>query len=116
MLFPGIIENRLGRPVLDHIASPAAGGSINVQKCGRVRDAFGLLQIVGDDCDGVLLFQLGHQLFDPARRYRIERRARLVHQQHRRLGGDGARDAQPLLLSAGERKRAGSKFVLDFVP
>ena len=33
---------------------------------------------------------------------RVERRARLVHQDHLGLDGDGAGDAQALLLAAGE--------------
>jgi hypothetical protein len=36
---------------------------------------------------------------------RIERAERLVHQHHRRIGGERARDADALLLAAGELAR-----------
>ena len=39
------------------------------------------------------------------RRDRVERRARLVHEDHLGLDGDGAGDAQALLLAAGEARR-----------
>ena len=47
-----------------------------------------------------------HQLLDRRRGDRIERRRRLVQQQHVGLDGDRARDAQPLLLAAGEAEGA----------
>ena len=60
--------------------------------------------------------QLGDGLLDPAGRGRVERRARLVHQQD--LGPDGQRpgDAQPLLLAAGQRAARPVEPVLDLVP
>ena len=69
-----------------------------------VRDARGLLHVVRDDDDGVLLRQLPHQVFDLQRGDRVERAARLVHQDHVGLDGERARDAQALLLPAGERE------------
>jgi hypothetical protein len=45
------------------------------------------------------LDQLPHQVFDAQRGDRVERRAWLVHQNDLRFHGDGARDAQPLLLT-----------------
>ena len=47
---------------------------------------------------------------------RVERRARLVHQDDVGLGGDGAGDAEPLLLTAGEAVRRLLELVLDLVP
>ena len=47
---------------------------------------------------------------------RVERRARLVHQDHVGLGGDGAGDAEPLLLAAGEAVGRLLELVLDLVP
>ena len=38
-------------------------------------------------------------------RDRIDRAERLVHQHHRRIGRECARDADPLLLAAGELAR-----------
>ena len=43
--------------------------------------------------------ELVHQLLDPRRRDRVERRSRLVHQDHVRLDGEAASDAEPLLLA-----------------
>ena len=57
---------------LDQIAEMEEGGAL--------RDARGLLHVVGDDDDGVVLLQLVDQLLDMGRGDRIERRARLVHQ------------------------------------
>ncbi len=38
---------------------------------------------------------------------RVQRPERLVHQQHRRVRGQTARHADPLLLPSGERVRVG---------
>ncbi len=62
------------------------------------------------------LGQPRHQLLDHGAGDRIERRRRLVHQQHLRLSGDGPRDAQPLLLSAREAQRARAQLIFHFVP
>ena len=48
------------------------------------------------------LLQLGHQLLDLERGDRVEGRAGLVHQDDLGLDGDGAGDAEPLLLAAGK--------------
>jgi hypothetical protein len=48
------------------------------------------------------------QFLDLAGRDRVQRRAGLVEQQHLGLDGDAARDAQALLLTAGQaRSRSG---------
>ena len=57
-----------------------------------------------------------NQLLDFSRRHRIERRARLVHQDHFGLHGDGAGDAQALLLTTGQAHAAGAETILHFVP
>ena len=46
----------------------------------------------------------------------IERRGRLVHQQHVGIGRQRPGDAQPLLLPAGQLQRRLVQPVLDFVP
>ena len=46
----------------------------------------------------------------------IERRGRLVHQQHLGLHRQRARDAEALLLAAGEAQRALVQAILDLVP
>ena len=49
-------------------------------------------------------------------RDRVERRGRLVHQDHVGLDGDRAGDAEPLLLAAGEAEGVVLEPVLDLVP
>ena len=51
-----------------------------------------------------------------AGRDRIERRRRLVHQQHVGLDREAARDAEALLLAARERECVAPQPVLDLVP
>src|SRR5271156_6852159 len=46
----------------------------------------------------------------------VERRTRLVHQQHCRLCCNRARDTQALLLSSRERQPARFQLVLDLIP
>jgi hypothetical protein len=87
-----------------------------VHEGGEVGDARGLLHVVGHDRDRVVLLQFLDQLLDAAGRNRIERRSRLVEQQHVRLQCDGAGDAQSLLLAAGQAQGALAQLVLHFVP
>ena len=46
----------------------------------------------------------------------VERGGRFVHQNDFRLDGDGAGDAEALLLAAGQAERAGVQPVLHLVP
>ena len=62
------------------------------------------------------LLELVDQVLDARRRDRVERRGRLVHQDHVRLDGERARDAEALLLAAGEPERVVLEPVLDLVP
>ena len=57
-----------------------------------------------------------HQLLDRSGGDRVKRRRRLVKQHDVRLYGDRPRDAEPLLLAAGEPERAVLQPVLDLVP
>ena len=82
----------------------------------RSDDARRLLHVVGHDDDRVVALQLGHEIFDPTGRDRVQRRARLVHQDDVRLDRERAGDAEPLLLAAGERERALLQLVLHLVP
>src|SRR5450631_717968 len=76
----------------------------------------GLLHVVGHDGDGVVVLELVDQLLDLGGGDRVERRARLVEQDHLRPHRDGAGDAKPLLLAAGEREPVGIELVLDLFP
>src|SRR3954463_14357125 len=101
-------EDGVGLGELDELAAE--------HERGLVGHARRLLHVVGDDHDRVVALELGDQLLDLERRHRIERRARLVHQDHLGLDGDRARDAQPLLLAAGEADAGRVEAVLDLLP
>ena len=75
-----------------------------------------LLHVVSHDNDGVVLFQLGDQLFDTPGGDRVQRGARLIKQQHFRADRDTAGNAQTLLLTTGERIPALVQFIFGFVP
>ena len=63
-----------------------------------------------------LSLELEDQVFDFGGGDGIERGAGLVEQQHFRIHGQRARDAQPLLLAAGEAVGGLVQLVLHFVP
>src|SRR6202790_2131668 len=87
-----------------------------IHEGGLVRNPRGLLHVVGDDGDSVVLRQFLDQFLDLGGGDRIERRAWLVEQDHLGPHRDGAGDAKPLLLAAGQAKPAGVELVLDLVP
>ena len=62
------------------------------------------------------LLQLIDQVLDARGGDRVERRARLVHEDDFRLDGDRARDAQALLLAARQAGAGLCQAILDFVP
>ena len=66
--------------------------------------------------DRVTLLEFQQQLLDARGRNRIERGARLVHQQHLGLDRQRARDAQALLLAAREADAGPVQTILDLVP
>ena len=90
--------------------------ALDAEEGGLVSDARGLLHVVGHDHDRVRLLQRMHQILDARGCDRVERRGRLVHQDHVGLDGERAGDAQALLLAARERQRASLQPVLDLVP
>src|ERR1700736_5793297 len=87
-----------------------------IHEGGLVRDACGLLHVVGDDGDGIVLRQFLDQFLDLGGGNRIERRAGLVEQDHLGPHRNGAGDAEPLLLAAGQAEAGGVELVLDLVP
>ena len=89
---------------------------LDAEERGHVRDARGLLHVVRDDHDRVLALELVDQVLDARRRDRIERRGRLVHEDHVRLDRERARDAEALLLAAGEPEGVVREAVLHLVP
>src|ERR1700748_195273 len=67
-------EDLVGLPYFDEVT--------HVEVSGSLRHARGLLHGVSDNDDGVLGAQLVDEVFDARGSDRIERRARLVHQDH----------------------------------
>ena len=57
-----------------------------------------------------------HEVFDAHGGNRIQRGTRLVHQDHVGPHGDGAGDAQPLLLATGQPERGLLELVFDLSP
>ena len=101
-------EDAVGIADLDQLTQVEVGGAL--------RDARRLLHGVGDDHDRVRLAQLIDQILDACGGDRVERRARLVHEDHLRLHRDGARDAQALLLAARQAGAGAAQAVLDLIP
>src|SRR5580692_10473143 len=110
----------LGAPIAGRGEDPAGFVEFDqfaeIHEGGLVGDARGLLHVVGDDGDGVVLGQLLDQFLDLGGRDRIERRTGLVEQDHFGPHRHSAGDAQPLLLAAGEAETGGVELVLDLVP
>jgi hypothetical protein len=71
---------------------------------------------VRHDDDRVLLDEFEHQLLDPARGDRVERRAGLVHEDHVGLDRERPRDAEALLLAARHAEGVLLEAVLHLVP
>src|SRR4051812_40866547 len=100
-------EDGLGRGVLDELAGE--------EERGRVGHARGLLHVLRDDDDREARLEVVDELLDAQRGDRVERRARLVHEDHLGLHGDRAGDAQALLLAAGQADAGLAEPVLDLL-
>ncbi|OEI67459.1 Uncharacterized protein Cus16_2894 [Curtobacterium sp. ER1/6] len=107
-------EHRRRVVELDELARCA--GARDVEEGGLVADARRLLHVVRDDDDREVLLELLDQVLDGERRDRVERGARLVHEQDVRLHRDRAGDAETLLLTAGQAHAGLLEAVLDLVP
>ena len=70
----------------------------------------------GDDHDRVVVGQFVDQFLDFGGGDRIERRAGLVEQDDFGPHRDGARNAKPLLLTAGKALAIGVELVLNLLP
>ena len=69
-----------------------------------------------DHHHGALPGKLHHQLLDERRGDGVERARGFVHEQHLGLRGQGARDAQALLLAAGKPQARLAELVAYLVP
>src|SRR5437879_9207176 len=96
------IEDIVGRAVLDHLARPRL---IHQHEGGEVGGTSRLLHVVRHDHDRIPLLEFLHEFLDAQRGDRVERRGRLVHQDHLGLDGERACQAQPLLLATREVER-----------
>src|SRR6266852_4793068 len=101
-------EQLVGRPGFNQAAL--------VEEAGEIGDTGGLLHVVRHDDDGVLALQLKDQVLDFQGGGRVEGRGRFIQEQDLRVGGQGAGDAQPLLLAAGKVQRRVIQSVFDLVP
>src|SRR5439155_19884789 len=87
-----------------------------IKESGVIRTAASLLHVVGDNHNGVLLFELTDQFLNFRRRDRIERRTWLVHQHNLGLDRQGTRDAKTLLLAAGKAVTGDVEAIFHFLP
>ena len=85
------------------ISCPAPSCTQNTATSSAMRRAWARLCVT--ITTRVLAAQRRDQVLDDAARDRVERAARLVHQQHLGFEHQRARQAEPLLLPAGERQR-----------
>ena len=97
----GRVREQLGRGAV--LGEPAAGG----EDRDPVAHPHGLVDVVGDQHDGLaeLALQPQELVLQPGAHHRVDGAERLVHQQHRRVGGERAGDADALALAAGELVR-----------
>ncbi len=72
-----------------------------------VAELHGFVEVVGHEDDGLaqLLLQPQEFVLQPLPRDRVDRAERLVHQQHRRIGGQRPGDSDSLLLAARQFTR-----------
>src|ERR1041385_1006930 len=110
-----IVASRLAEPSCDVVFRPTLLRSskndvgqivlhqtTHIEKSREVGHACGLLHVVGHDDDRIGVSKLVDELLDARRRDGIERGTRLVHEENLRFERNGTRNAQPLLLAAGE--------------
>src|SRR5207245_5101823 len=107
-LVHGLGEELRGGPELHQLAEQ--------EESRRVGHAPRLLHVVRDDDDGQVALELEDQLLDARGGDRIERGARLVHQEHFRLHGQRAGDAEALLLAPRQASARLAQAVLHFLP
>jgi len=100
--------------VSNSISSPARSSPMS--RNAQSSEMRGLLHVVRDDDDRDALLQLGHQVLDLQRRDGVQGRRGLVHQEHLGVHGEGASDAQALLLATGEVGRRDFQSALHAVP
>ena len=96
--------------------SPTSTSSPSNMKAVIVGYPRRLLHVMRDDDNGVELFELDQQFFDPRGRDRIQGRGRFIHEQHLRLDREQARNADPLLLLRRKREGGSIQPILERIP
>src|SRR5690348_10412416 len=86
------------------------------QKGSEITDARSLLHVVSDRNDGAEILQLNEELLNLGGADGVEGRTRLVEEENFGLDGEGAGDAQALLLAAGEIVGGLVQLVFHLVP
>lgn len=91
------IHSKLGGVVLNDVGALGEDDD-------PVAELHGLVEVVGDDDDRLLqlLLDLDQLVLQPLPRDGIDRAEGLVHEEHGRVGGEGAGHSDALLLAAGE--------------
>ena len=94
----GGVGEQVGR--LRHLGQPPP----DPQHRDLVAELDGLVDVVGDEDDRLaeLALQAQELVLQLLAHHRVDRRERLVHEHHRRVGRERPGDADALLLSAGE--------------
>src|SRR5581483_9655812 len=105
---PWVGEDLVGLTDLDEVT--------HMEVSGALRHARRLLHRVGYDHDGIIGPQLVDEILDARGGDRVERRTRLIHQDHFRFDRNRARDAQPLLLSTRQTSAGRPQAILHLVP
>ena len=92
-----------GRRALDEVAAGA-------EDRDAVAEPYRLVDVVRDEDDGLVQLLLEPEQFvlELGADDRVDRAERLVHEQHRRVGGERPGDADALLLAAGELVRVAA--------
>ena len=98
-------------PCVQPLHDPASG-----QDQGGIGQPPGLPQIMGDQDDGTASPKGQDQLLYPEGRVPVQRGGRLVQQKQLRVEGQGAGEAEPLLLAPGQGGRRGIQPVRDLLP
>src|ERR1019366_10252929 len=108
LLLAWILENRVGRAELNHLAKK--------EEAGKIRDARRLLHVVGHNHNRGFRLEGKQEVLNLSRRNRVQRRARFIQQKHLGFHRQCTGDAQPLLLSAGQPEGGLVQLVFHFVP
>src|SRR5450432_360246 len=100
----------------EYVSSIELDELTHVEEGGVVGDARRLLHVVRHDDDRIVGRDLVDELLDVRRRDGVQRRGRLVHEQHLGLDGERARDAEALLLTARQAEGVVGEAILDLFP